>query len=421
MALGTTAADVIRHVLSRQRVFVHGGAATPRVLLQALIDDASRLSEVELIHLHTMGEAKYADPEFSKSFKVTNLFVGGNMRKKMGFANVDYLPCFLSQMPLLFLNDNLPLDVALIHVSPPDERGYCSFGTSFDIAKTAAETAKVVLAQINRQMPRVHGDEGIHLSQIHHFVEIDEPLPEERRRELTEIDKLIGLNVASLVEDGSTLQAGIGSIPDAVLSSLKSHRHLGVHSEMWSDGMLELIRCGAVDNSRKGIHVGKTVSTFVTGTRAVFDFINNNPSVLQFGAGYVNDPSVIAKNPKVVSINSAVEIDLTGQICADSVGSRIISGVGGQVDFISGASLSPGGKAIIAMSSRTRDRKPRIVPHLKLGGGVVTSRAQAHFIVTEYGVVDLFGKTLKERAKALIALAHSDDREALSRATFSSF
>ncbi len=419
MILVKSAAEAVRQIFSRQRVFVHGGAATPNTLLSALVADAERLQDVELVHLHTMGEAKYADPEFAKSFKVINLFVGSNMRKKMIYPNVDYLPCHLSQMALLFKEGSLPLDIALIHVSPPDENGICTLGTSVDIARAAVDSAKVVIAQINKQMPRVQGggEMGgeIHVDRIHFAIQIDEPLPEDKPCELTDIHRLIGANVASVIDDGATLQAGIGSIPDAALAALTGHRHLGVHSEMWSDGMLELIRCGAVDNSQKRLHVGKTVSAFITGTRAVYEYIHNNPHVLQLDASYVNNPAIIAQNPKVVAINSAVEVDLSGQICADSVGTRIISGVGGQVDFISGASLSPGGRAIIAMTSRTRDGKPRIVHLLKHGAGVVTTRAQAHFIVTEYGIVDLFGKTLRQRAEALIELAHPGDRAELER------
>lgn len=410
------AADLIHHIQSGNRIFVHGGAAVPLKLIDALIEQAERLRDVELIHLHTLGEARYADLQFSKSFQVTNLFLGANMRARMGSERVDYLPCFLSEIPALFRSGKRPIDVALIHVSPPDIHGFCSLGTSVDVARAAVETAKLVLAQVNRQMPRVHGDGFIHISQIHHFVEVDEPIPEVAPIPLREEEKTIGRLVAELIEDGSTLQIGIGAIPEAVLGALKGHRHLGIHTEMWADGALDLIQCGAVDNSLKTIHPGKTVSGFVIGTKALYDFIHDNPSVVQLDIGYVNNPTNIARNPKVAAINSAIEIDLTGQVCADSIGSRIISGVGGQMDFIRGASLSPGGKPIIALNSRTRKGVPRIVSSLRLGAGVVTTRAHVHYVVSEYGVADLYGKTLRERARLLIEIAHPQDREALDRA-----
>ncbi len=400
---------------SGQRIFIQGGAATPLRLIDELIQQANRLKDIELIHLHTMGPARYADPQFAQNFRVANLFVGSNMRKKMNLQNVDYLPCFLSEIPALFRSRKRPLDIALIHVSPPDRQGFCSLGTSVDIAKAAVENSKLIIAQINRKMPRVHGDGFIHLSQIHHSIEIDEALPESPPKFLTPEEIAIGKNVASLIEDGSTLQAGIGNIPDSVLRALQGHRHLGVHTEMWSDGMLELLKCGAIDNSRKAIHTGKTVSGFVMGTQALYDYIDDNPSVALLDIAYVNNPSIIARNPKVVAINSAVEIDLTGQICADSIGSHIISGVGGQMDFMRGAALSPQGKPIIAITSRTKKGLSRIVAILKPGAGVVTTRAHVHYVTTEYGTADLYGKTLGERARALTAIAHPEDRESLEK------
>lgn len=410
-----TAGEAVGLVSSGQRVFVHGGAATPGVLLDALVAQASRLTDVELIHLHTVGPAAYANPEHRGSFKVASLFVGENLRGRAS-ENVDYLPCFLSEIPALFRSERRPLDVAFLHVSPPDSHGYCSLGTSVDVARAALDTAPVVIAQVNRQMPRVHGDGFVHLSQLAAIVEVDVPLPEGKRAPLSPTELAIGQHVASLITDGATLQMGIGAIPDAVLVALKGHRHLGIHSEMWSDGALELIQSGAVDNSQKHIHPGKTVSGFVFGSRALYDFIHDNPAVVQLDIAYVNDPSVIARNPKVVAINSAVEIDLTGQICADSIGPRIISGVGGQMDFMRGAALSKGGKPIIALPSRTKSGASRLVPVLKSGAGVVTTRAHVHWVATEHGIADLAGKTLRERAAALIALAHPDDREALARA-----
>lgn len=408
--------DLLQSIQSNNRVFIHGGAATPFTLIRGLIEQAPRLKNVELIHLHTVGDAPYTDPKYKDSFKVTNLFVGANMRGRMNYENIDYLPCFLSEIPMLFRSGKRPLDVALLHVSPPDQHGFCTLGVSVDVAKAAVDSAKIIIAQVNKQMPRVHGDGVIHISKIHHFIEVDEAIPESPIANLTEVDKAIGKFAAQIIQDGSTLQVGIGSVPDAILASLKNHRHLGVHSEMWSDGVLELIKCGAVDNSEKKVHPGKTVSGFVIGTKALYDYIHDNPSVVQLDTAYVNSPNIIARNPKVVAINSAVEIDLTGQVCADSIGSRIISGVGGQMDFMRGASLSSGGQPLIALSSRTKKGGSRIVPVLKTGAGVVTTRAHVHHIITEYGAVDLFGKTLSERAKALISISHPEDREHLAKA-----
>ena len=415
MAKKNSVSEIIRYIQSGQQVFIHGGAATPTKLIEGLVEQADHLRDVELMHLHTMGDAPYAAARFSKSFRVTNFFVGANLRDRIGHDRVDYLPCFLSEIPALFKSGRFTLDVALIHISPPDAHGFCSLGTSVDIARAAVDNAKLVLAQVNQQMPRTHGDSFIHLDQISHYIEVDEPLPESPPTPVKNQDKIIGQYIVDLIEDGSTLQTGIGSIPDAVLASLKNHRHLGIHTEMWSDGTLELIKCGAVDNSRKVIHPGKTVSGFIIGTKAVYDFIHDNPSVVQLDIGYVNNPFNIARNPKVVAINSAVEIDLTGQVCADSIGSRIISGVGGQMDFIRGASLSRNGKPIIALPSRTRHGQSRIVPVLNTGAGVVTTRAHIHYVVTEYGVVDLYGKTLQKRAKELIRIAHPEDRENLEK------
>lgn len=411
-----SASEVVNYIQSGQRVFIHGAGATPAVLVQALVEQADRLKDVELIHMHTMGPAQYADPKYAKNFRVANLFVGENIRQKIDYDRVDYLPVFLSEIPHLFRSGRRHLDVALVHVSPPDRHGFCSLGTSVDVAKAAVETADLVLAQVNPQMPRVHGDGLIHISDIDHYVEVDQPLFEHARHALSDVEKAVGRNVASLVEDGATLQVGIGSIPDAVLAALTGHRHLGLHSEMWSDGALELIRAGVIDNSKKSVHRGKNVSAFLMGSHALYEFVHDNPSVTQLVVEYVNQPNVIARNPKVTAINSAVEIDLTGQICADSVGSRIISGVGGQMDFMRGAALSPGGKPIIAVASRSKKGMSRIVPTLKSGAGVVTTRSHVHYVVTEYGIADLYGKTLSERSKELIRIAHPDDRESLERA-----
>jgi acyl-CoA hydrolase len=338
------------------------------------------------------------------------------MRSQLDGNRVDYLPCFLSEIPQLFRSGRRALDAALVQVSPPDRRGYCSLGVSVDVARAAVDSAKIVIAQVNRHMPRVHGDGFVHIDQLDWLVEHDEPLPEFPARAPSDEEQAIGHHAAELVEDGATLQMGIGAVPDAVLSSLKSHRHLGVHTEMWSDGLLPLFECGAVDNSQKVVHPGRTVSGFVVGTRRAYDYMDDNPTITQYDIGYVNRVSVINRNPKVTAINSAVEIDLTGQVCADSIGHRVISGVGGQMDFIRGAMTSERGKPIIALTSRTRKGSPRIVPTLRPGAGVVTTRAHVRFIVTENGAVDLYGKTLNERAQLLISIAHPDDQEALERA-----
>ncbi len=407
--------DALACVRPGSRVFLHGGVSTPTVLVDALVAQADRLRDVELIHLHTAGAARYADPEYRDSFRVANLFVGPNVRRHFDGNRVDYLPCFLSEIPALFRSGRRPLDVALVQVSPPDHHGMCSLGTSVDVARAAVDVARVVVAQINPHMPRVHGDGVLHTREIDHAIEVDVPLPEFPPHALTDAERAIGRNVADLVEDGATLQTGIGAVPDAVLEALTGHRNLGVHTEMWSDGMLALLESGVVDNSRKVKHPGKTVSGFVMGTRALYDYIDDNPSILQLDIEYVNRAANIARNPKVTAINSAVEIDLTGQVCADSVGHRIISGVGGQMDFMRGAALSPGGKPIIAITSRTAKGESRIVDELRPGAGVVTTRAHVHYVVTEYGVADLYGKTLCERAEALIAIAHPEDRESLER------
>ncbi len=411
MARCSQALEAVQNIQSNQRVFVHGGAATPNVLLDALVERAPNLENVELIHLHTEGALRYGDPEFSKSFRVVNLFVGANARSSLDFGSRDYLPCFLSEIPSLFRTKARRIDVALLHLSPPDKHGFCSLGVSVDVARAAFESADVVIAQINAQMPRVHGDGFIHMDDIDRYVEVDIPIFATEEMSIEPTADLIGRNVASLIEDGACLQIGIGAIPNAVLNALGDRRHLGVHSEMWSDGVLGLIQCGAIDNSMKTVHRGKTVSGFIIGSRAVYDFIDDNPSVIQLGIDYVNNPEIIRRNSKVVAINSAISVDLTGQVCADSVGSRIISGVGGQMDFMRGAALSEGGRPIIAMTSRTKRGLSRIVPTLLQGSGVVTTRAHVHYVVTEYGIADLYGKTLGERARELTRIAHPEVRE----------
>ena len=409
--------SALSQVRSGSRVFVHGAAATPTVLLAGLVERASSLRDVELIHLHTEGSAPYAEEALKQSFRVANLFVGSNIRHQMDGARVDYLPCNLFDIPRLFRSGKRPIDVALLHLSPPDERGQCSLGTSVDVARAAFQSAPVVIAQINRQMPRTHGDTLIPMSEIDHFIEVDEPLPIcSVSRSAHPEHAQIGKRVSELIQDGACLQVGIGSIPDAVLAELGGHRHLGLHTEMWSDGALELIRRGVIDNSKKANHPGHTVSSFLMGSQELYRFVDDNRQVLQLPADYVNHPSVIAENSDVVSINSAVEIDLTGQVCADSVGPRVISGSGGQLDFVLGAHLSSHGKSIFALTSRTAHGQSRIVSALKSGAGVVTPRASVQWIVTEYGAADLFGLTLHERARALIQIAHPDDRALLEKA-----
>lgn len=410
-----SASEAVSHVRSGHRVFVQGGSATPNALLRALCGRARELRDVEFIHLHTMGDAPHLNPDFRECFRVTNLFVGQNARGVMDLERVDYLPCFLSEIPNLFRSGRKPLDVALLHLSPPDPHGFCTLGTSVDVARAAFESSDLVIAQINQQMPRVHGDAYIPVSELDAYIEIDEALPSTAPGPLNDVERAIGRHVSALVEDGACLQIGIGAVPDAVLAALTGHRNLGVHTELWSDGTLALLRSGAVDNSRKTVHPGKTVSGFIIGSKAVYDYIDDNPSVIQLGIDTVNDPSVISRNTRVTAINSAVEIDLTGQVCADSIGHRIISGVGGQMDFMRGASLSEGGKAIIALPSRTHSGVSRIASSLRPGAGVVTTRAHVHFVVTEYGAVDLYGKTLNDRARSLIGIAHPQDREKLTR------
>ncbi len=416
MATKLTADDAVSCVQSGQRVFIHGAAMTPKHLVRALVAQADRLRNVELIHLHTSGEAAYAEERFAGHFRVANLFVGGNIRGRVDGDRVDYLPCFLSEIPTLFRSRRRAPDVAFIQVSPPDKHGLCTLGTSVDVARAALDVAKTVVAQVNPRVPRVHGDGIVRFQEeIDYYIEVDEPLDAMPQGELSPEERQIGRYAAEIIEDGATLQMGIGTVPDAVLDALKGHRRLGVHTEMFSDGLLPLLENGAVDNQSKRKHPGKTVSGFVMGSQRLYDFIDDNPETVLLDIGYVNSTAVIRQNPKVTAINSAVEIDLTGQVCADSVGHRIISGVGGQMDFIRGAALSEGGKPIIALTTRAKKGASRIVPRLRPGAGVVTTRGHIHFVITEFGVADLYGKTLNERANALIAVAHPEDREDLAR------
>ena len=408
-----TAAEALKIVQSHQRVFIQGACATPLALVDALTARAPELRGVEIVQLHTEGRAPYAAPGMEESFRVNALFVGGLVREAVNDGRADYLPVFLSEVPSLFRKGVLPLDVALIHVSPPDRHGWCSLGVSIDVVIAAVQHATHVIAQINPRMPRTHGDGLLHVSRIHSAVLVDEPLPQVAQPKLGPIEKAMGRQVANLIEDGATLQMGIGAIPDAVLAALGDHRHLGVHTEMFSDGLVDLVERGAITGEFKRVHPGKIVAGFAMGTQKLYDFVDDNPLVAMLDIAYVNDVEVIRRNPRVSAINSAIEVDLTGQVCADSIGTRLFSGVGGQMDFIRGASLSEGGKPIIALPSTTKNGQSRIVNMLKPGAGVVTTRAHVHWIVTEYGVANLFGRNLRQRARALIDIAHPDHRAAL--------
>jgi acyl-CoA hydrolase len=417
-----SAAEALQSIQSGQRVFVHGSACTPLFMLRQLAEEAPRLSDVELVSISLYGDVVLDRPEYAGHFHLNSLFVSGSIRQAVHEGRADYVPVFLSEIPELFKRKIMPLDVAIVSVSPPDAHGFCSLGVSVDIARSAVDTAKVVIAQVNPQMPRTHGDGMIHRSKFHAMVLAEEALPEVHfGQEVGDPERRIGQVIANLIEDKSTLQMGIGSIPDAVLRGLGQHKDLGVHTEMFSEGLVDLMEQGVVNNRYKKIHPGKTVSGFAVGTRRLYDFVHDNPSVAFLDINYVNEASVIRRNKRVVAINSAIEVDLTGQVCADSIGTYHFSGVGGQMDFMRGAALSEGGKPIIALTSRTQKGVPRIVPMLKPGAGVVTTRAHVHYVVTEYGTAFLFGKNLRERAKALIAIAHPEDREMLERAAVERF
>ncbi|MBB6502435.1 acetyl-CoA hydrolase/transferase family protein [Pedobacter cryoconitis] len=417
-----SAEEAVKHIRSGQRVFLHGSAATPVQLIKALQQRYAELKKVELVSISTLGDVDFNNPQWRESFFFNSLFTSANTRGVVNSANGDYVPVFLSQIPKLFKEGFLPLDVAIIQVSPPDIHGYCSLGTSVDIARAAVDTAKYVIAQVNPKMPRTHGDGYIHSSKINSFVWHESALPEvDYSARVSEAMVTIGQHIASLVEDGATLQLGIGGIPDQVLKNLGNHKNLGLHTEMLSDGVIPLIQSGVINNSLKRINPGRSITSFMIGTTKLYDFVNDNPSIRVMDISYANDTSVIRQNPKVTAINSAIELDLTGQICADSMGTFQYSGIGGQMDFIHGASLSPGGKPIIALPSITSKGISRIVPFLKEGAGVVTTRGHVHWVVTEYGKVNLFGKSLKQRAKALIDLAHPDHRENLERNCFKRF
>jgi acyl-CoA hydrolase len=410
-----SASDVVAQLESRTNVFVHGAAATPTTLLDAMVE-RSDLEQVELYHLHLSGPCRFAEPAYSRSFVSNSLFTGPSLRTPIAEGRAQYVPVFLSDIPGLFSSRRVPLDAALLSLSPPDEHGNCTLGTSIDAAKTASEHARVVLAEINEQLPRTHGASVVPLSRVSAFVHTDRPLHAVAPATIDAVEAQIGEHIAKLVEDGSTLQLGIGAIPDAMLSQLGNKRDLGVHTEMFSDGLIPLIEGGVVTNAHKRVHRGRTVTSFVSGSRRLFDFVNDNQLVEFHPCDRTNDTALIRKNPRVVAVNAALEIDLSGQVCADSIGHRIYSGIGGQMDFIRGAALSEGGRAILALPSTAKGGQlSRIVTTLKPGAGVVTTRGHVHYVATEYGVVDLHGLTLQKRAAALISLAHPSFRAELTR------
>lgn len=416
-----SAQDAVAKVKSGDRIFIQGAAMTPIKLIDALCERYHELSDVEILQIHTEGNAKYTEEPYSKAFNINSCFVAGNVRSAVNSNKGAYIPIFLSEIHNLFRRNLLPLDVAFIQVSPPDKHGYCSLGTSVDITLPAIQTAKKVIAQINPKVPRTHGDGIIHISQIDAAIEVDEPIFATSIATPTQIEQAIGKHVASLIEDGATLQMGIGGIPNVVLNNLKNHKNLGIHTEMFSDGILPLVKSGVITGKNKEIKTGKLVTCFAIGSPELYDFIDDNPIVHFKEAAYTNDTAIIRRNPKVTAINSAIEIDLTGQVCADTIGKYQFSGVGGQMDFIRGAALSEGGKPIIAMPSITKNGVSKIVPFLKEGAGVTTTRAHVHYIATEYGVVNLYGKNLRQRAKELISIAHPDHREQLEKESYTQF
>lgn len=420
-----SAAEAVHVIKSGQRVYVHPGCAMPEVLVDAMCARYQDLVDVEVIHLLTVGRTRYSSPEMEAHFRHNALFIGKNVRQAVNDGRADFTPIFLGEIPNLFYQGILPIDVALIHVSPPDKHGFCSFGVGVECTKAAAEVAKIVIAQVNNCMPRTLGDCFIHVDKITHVVEADVPLRElpqvdhDTPPEEKEIYRRIGRNIAEMVEDGSTLQLGIGSIPDAVLSCLHDRRDLGLHTEMFADGVVKLVEEGVITNEKKSIHRGKIISSFVLGSRALFDFIDNDPMIEFHPSNYVNDPFIIARNDNMVAINSALQVDLTGQVCADSIGQSFYSGYGGQLDFMRGASRSKGGKPIIALPATAKNGSiSRIVPILSPGAGVTTSRGDVHYVVTEFGVAALYGKTIRERARALINIAHPKFREQLEEYAF---
>jgi 4-hydroxybutyrate CoA-transferase len=413
-----SAEQAVGLIKNNERVFIHGGCATPERLVNALTNRSKELKGVEITHMHTEGEAPYARPKFSEAFHVNAFFIAKNIRPYVNEQHVQYIPMFLSEIPMFIRSGKFSIDTALIQVSPPDQHGYCSLGVSVDIARAACDMATKIIALVNPRMPRTIGDSMIHVSRITAAVFAEDSIFESAPTAMTDIEMQIGKHIAELVEDEATLQMGIGGIPNAALQFLENHKNLGVHTEMFSDGVLPLIEKGIINGQAKKIHRGKIVSSFAMGSQKLYDFMDDNPEVLMLDVGHVNDTTVIRKNKKVTAINSALEVDLTGQVCADSIGTDIFSGVGGQMDFIRGASLSEGGKPIIALPSTTKSGISKLVPTLKVGAGVVTTRAHVHYVVTEYGIADLYGKNIAQRAKAIIQIAHPNHREELERQSY---
>jgi acyl-CoA hydrolase len=409
-----SATEAVQCIQSNMRVYIHPGCAEPEALVEALMALGPFVKNVEIVHLMTTGRADYIAPQMEGHFRHNAMFIGGNVRQAVNEGRADYTPVFLSQIEELFESGQMPIDVALIQVSPPDAHGFCSFGVGVDTTLTAAHCAKWVVAQVNDQMPRTFGDCFIHVKDIDTVVEVSRPLCELKPHEITDVHHAIGRYISGLIEEGSTLQLGIGGIPDAVLLELMNHKDLGIQTEMLSDSVIPLIEAGIINGCRKTIHPGKIILAFVLGSKKLFDYVNNNP-IFEFHPNkYTNDPWVVSQNDKMVAINSALQVDITGQVCADSIGTYFYSGIGGQVDFIRGASHSKGGKPIIAIPATAKNGTiSRIVPMLDPGAGVVTSRGSVHYVVTEYGVAYLHGRTIRQRAEALIEIAHPKFRDEL--------
>ena len=418
MKIFNSALEAVQVIKSNDTVFLHTAASTPIDLINAMTERSNEFTNVKLVSIHTEWEARYATEEHYRSFNISPYFVGSNVRKAVNEGKAQYTPAFLNEIPGLFRSGIQPVDVALISISVPDEKGYCTLGPNCDISLAAVEAAKYVIAEINPNMPRVGGDGVLHISRIHAGVHVNHPIYTVQPPASTETENKIGEYIATLIPDGATLQMGIGGIPDAVLSKLGNHKDLGIHTEMFADGVIDLVENGVITGNNKAIQKYKVVSGFAFGSQRLYDFIDNNLNIQLMDVGYVNNPLVICQNPLVHAINSAVEVDLSGQVCADSIGTRHYSGVGGQVDFMRGAAISPGGKPIIALPSITSRGESRIVSLLKPGASVTTSRAHVHYIVTEYGIAYLKNKNLKERAKALIEIAHPNFREQLEREAF---
>ena len=413
----TDAHTALSAIQSNDRIYIGGGTGVPKILISQLTEHADRLENVEITHILTFAEAPYADPQYEGAFRVNALFIGNNVRRAVREGRADFTPIYLSEIPSLFRNGPLPLDAALIMLGPPDEHGFCSFGVEVGTTKPAAEEANIIIAEINPQMPRTLGDCFIHISRLKHIVEVDYPLTEVEIGGSSELHMKVGKYIADMIPDGATLQMGIGSIPDAVLKNLGSHRELGIHTELFSDGVIDMVERGVITCSKKTFHQGKIVSGFIFGSKRLYDFAHNNPMIELHPSDYVNDPFNIAQNDHMVAINSALQVDLTGQVCADSIGAQLYSGPGGQVDFIRGAARSKGGLPIVAfLSTAKEDSLSRIVPMLYEGSGVVTTRNDVHYVVTEYGVAHLHGRSVRERAKALINIAHPKFQDELTRA-----